>query len=105
MTPCFLELMTLSPKRVKGFSAKSLLLSNRHLRDIRDSLPFLTISSFCDDPKVRWRDCTVIQDILKIGQECSTVPLAQERVSERPSERMSAAERASEASSAEQANE
>ena len=49
-------------------------------------------------------ECTVIQDNLKIRQRYSTVPRAQERVSEQASERVSAAERASEASSAEQAN-
>ena len=48
---------------------------------------------------------TVIQDTLEIGQKYSTVPRAQERVSERASERVSAAERVSEASSAEEANE
>jgi len=48
---------------------------------------------------------TVIQDTLKVGRRCFTVPRAQERVRERASERVSAAERASEASSAEQANE
>ena len=41
----------------------------------------------------------------KTGLEYSTVPRAWQRVSERASERMSAAERASEVSSAEQANE
>ena len=43
----------------------------------------------------RKRGCTVIQDTLKIGQEYSTVPQAQERVSERASERVSTLERAS----------
>ena len=37
---------------------------------------------------------TVIQETLKIGQKYSTVLQARERVSERASERMSAAERA-----------
>ena len=45
---------------------------------------------------------TAIQNTLK---KYSTIPRAQERVSERASERVSPAERASEASSAEQANE
>ena len=48
---------------------------------------------------------TVIQDNLKIGPKYSTVPRAQEQVSERASERVSAAGRGSEASSLEQANE
>ena len=44
---------------------------------------------------------TVIQQTLKIGHKYSTVPLAQEQASERASERLSAAERVSEAGSAE----
>ena len=48
---------------------------------------------------------TVIQNTLKIGQEYSTVPRAQERVSERASERVSAVERASEVSRVELVNE
>ena len=46
--------------------------------------------------------CTVIPDT--IGQKHSTTPWDQERVSERASERVSATERASEASSVEQTN-
>ena len=47
----------------------------------------------------------VIQNVLKIGQKYSSVPRAQERASVQTSERVSAAERASEGNSAEQANE
>ena len=47
--------------------------------------------------------CAVIQDTFKIEQKYSTVPQAQKRVSERASKGVSAAQRASEASSVEQA--
>ena len=49
--------------------------------------------------------CTVTQNTLKIGQRYSTVLPAHIGASEQASEEMSAAERASEASSAEQTNE
>ena len=49
--------------------------------------------------------CTAIQETMKIGQKYSSVPQAWERVSKQVSERVSAVERTSEASSAEQENE
>ena len=54
---------------------------------------------------IGYKHDTVIQDTLKVGHNYFTASPAQERVNERASERVSAVERASNASSAEQANE
>ena len=80
-------------------------LDDAMLDDVFVTLPMLRLGPIAHEHLngLRWdiRHCsTVIQENLTIGQKYSTAPRVMERVSERPSEFLSAAERVSEARSA-----